>query len=178
MFIPYSQAVTFSRLPWLYPLGPSKFVRLNFGGFLHGALARAAFICSQWHSATLRWQNAAADASIEGSISFVIATMKQIHDLPGSDLLACPHQMFGSDFILVRLPSLPVLRPQIRIIRCIQTSGTLNTHLHTHTYAHVLARFMFPSLSCLYHRQLVLLVSSAALSAAKNRVKKKNSPLL
>lgn len=65
-------------------------------------------------------------------------------------MTACPHHMFSSEgFILMHLPSLPVLWPQIRIIRCIQTPGTL-----THTCTHTLARFMFPSLSCLYHSQL------------------------
>lgn len=46
-------------------------------------------------------------------------------------------------------------------------------HRHTHTRTHVLARFMFSLLSCLYRSQL--LVSSTALSAAKLE---KNSPLL
>lgn len=104
------------------------------------------------------------------------ASMKQIHSPQSAQqqFNACPSQMFNSEgFILIHLPSLPVLWPQIRIIRCIQTSGTLTD---THTRTHTLTRFMFPSLSCLYHSRLVLLVSSAALSTRKNR--KKKSPLL
>lgn len=69
----------------------------------------------------------------------------------------------------MHLTLLPVLWPQIRIIRCIQTSGT-------RTRTRMLSRFMFPSLSCLYHIQLVLLVSSAALSGSKLEGKKKKQP--
>lgn len=71
----------------------------------------------------------------------------------------------------MHLPLLPVLWPQIRIIRCIRTSGTL-------TCTAALSRFMFPSLSCLYRSQLALLVSSAALSSAKLGGRKKTPSTL
>lgn len=85
---------------------------------------------------------------------------------------ACPHQMFSSEgFILMHLPALPVLWPQIRIIRCIQTSGTFTD---THTRAHTLARFKFPSLSCLYHSQLA---SGQLCSPEHRKNRKKKNPL-
>lgn len=103
---------------------------------------------------------------------FCYVSMKQIHNLPNSSLLHVSTSMFSCEgFILMHLPSLLVLCSHIRIIRCIQTSGSL-----TDSHVHALARFMFPSLSCLYRSQLVLLVSSAALSTTK--IGKKKSPLL
>lgn len=81
-------------------------------------------------------------------------------------------------FILMHLPSLPVLRPQIRIIRCVQTSGTLT---HPHTCVPRLLVSCFPPLSCLHHSQLAASGQLCSpLSAAKigEGKKKKTSTLI
>lgn len=232
MFISYSETtVTFSTLAWLYPLGPSNFVRLNFKVLVHRAVARQHLLFF-WHFVALRSEirslnltdsrvifflehhqsyyhyynyyycssyygiicrivvNHTTCKNTPKSFEFKYITNKSVwYPIPVLDrynlnfisdgrtlkwmpvknvvwvlfcqheinpkssqqqMTACPHHMFSSEgFILMHLPSLPVLWPQIRIIRCIQTPGTL-----THTCTHTLARFMFPSLSCLYHSQL------------------------
>lgn len=69
----HSLLSTFWMLAWLYPLGPSKFVRLNFE-VLCVELWPGSVYWSYWHFVALRWQNTTVDVSIKHGKSFVLPT--------------------------------------------------------------------------------------------------------
>lgn len=103
----------------LYPAGPSEFVRLNFE-------ALSSEPCSLFSLGFLEH----ADLN---RMFFFLFCFNQIHKLP------------RQWHILMHLPSLPVLRPRMRIIRCAQTSGTLRDADTYDCSFHVLASVLFVS---------------------------------
>lgn len=90
LFVSHSHsAVTFSKLAWLYPLGPSEFVRLNF-----------QVVCVQLCPLSLGFFEAARYSG--SSKLYKVALLQPF---------AYPLLMFNSvGYILMHLPSLPGLR--------------------------------------------------------------------
>lgn len=138
--------VTLSALAWLYPPGPSEFVRLNFE-------ALSSEPCSLFSLGFLEH----ADLN---RMFFFLLCLNQIHKLPRQWR------------ILMHLPSLPVLRPRIRIIRCAQTSGTLRDADTYDCSFHVLASVLFVSQRAAASGQL------CSPQHCKIKAEKKDSPPL